>query len=639
MSTSSLMLRPRIPTSLAPVPAPVSAPISVQASVAAPAPVLAPAQVTQPIQLSDYPNFQIELNKPFLGKDYIYTAGANSVNECMDRCKEKPDCNGGTFSNYENYNQTSNRGMCRIMSGTGAGFTYDPGYGADGAKGIYGFKYNKPNIQSTPQVVPQVVQVPVIPTPPTQSTQSGIAKRLDSQPNFQYTTGKAYMGNSQLLFTDENGRTNQDCYAADTSASTMGNNSCSRALSINGGKVDLLSCMNKCNSLAPECTGGNYIELNDPKNPNSGICFLEKGYGRGLYTDNNYRSWAYKNSSGSMDGNKLFGFVYEPVDQGPKGNPGPQGPPGPQGLLGPPGPPGLKGQTGPPGSAGTPGSPGETGPMGPMGPTGPPGSFSNDSNMSNFNSDENLTYNIPTSTITYGTYNHYLGVNLPVIFYGPNGQTCKVIYEKSLYYVVLTQPNGQSIVYYLNLKGNQQININDITNLTFYADNGSYAKVIKQNEKYIVVIVDKYNIEEIFYDQNFYENKPRNFIQDNSNTLPQNNDIPNYYPEENNKPAIPDKNLYMLKSEIVTPTCPVCKEPVIYTKNNKKNDNKKNNKNNNNSMNLITELDPEKCPPCPACERCPEPAFECKKVPNYKSTNNDYLLPVPVLNDFSSFGM
>jgi len=45
-----------------------------------------------------------------------------------------------------------------------------------------------------------------------------------------------------------------------------------------------------------------------------------------------------------------------------------------------------------------------------------------------------------------------------------------------------------------------------------------------------------------------------------------------------------------------------------------------------------------KCPPCPPCGRCPEPAFECKKVPNYKSSNDQYL-PRPVLNDFSQFGM
>jgi hypothetical protein len=45
-----------------------------------------------------------------------------------------------------------------------------------------------------------------------------------------------------------------------------------------------------------------------------------------------------------------------------------------------------------------------------------------------------------------------------------------------------------------------------------------------------------------------------------------------------------------------------------------------------------------KCPPCKPCGRCPEPSFECKKVPNYNSKNNEFL-PVPVLNNFSSFGM
>jgi hypothetical protein len=47
------------------------------------------------------------------------------------------------------------------------------------------------------------------------------------------------------------------------------------------------------------------------------------------------------------------------------------------------------------------------------------------------------------------------------------------------------------------------------------------------------------------------------------------------------------------------------------------------------------------CPdqqPCPPCGRCPEPSFDCKKVPNYASTNSEFL-PVPVLNDFSQFGM
>jgi hypothetical protein len=72
-----------------------------------------------------------------------------------------------------------------------------------------------------------------------------------------------------------------------------------------------------------------------------------------------------------------------------------------------------------------------------------------------------------------------------------------------------------------------------------------------------------------------------------------------------------------LKSQVVPPVCPIC--PTISSSSN----------------------DPDKeakCPPCEPCGRCPEPSFECKKVPNYNAIDNQYL-PQPVLNDFSTFGM
>ena len=72
-----------------------------------------------------------------------------------------------------------------------------------------------------------------------------------------------------------------------------------------------------------------------------------------------------------------------------------------------------------------------------------------------------------------------------------------------------------------------------------------------------------------------------------------------------------DEDLYILKSQIVPPVCPACPE----------------------SDNCPREKPP---PPCPPCARCPEPAFDCKKVPNYKS-NNDSYLPKPMLTDFSRF--
>ena len=82
-------------------------------------------------------------------------------------------------------------------------------------------------------------------------------------------------------------------------------------------------------------------------------------------------------------------------------------------------------------------------------------------------------------------------------------------------------------------------------------------------------------------------------------------------------------DLYILKSEIVPPVCPAC--PAM----------KCDAAAGSNGGGGGGE---NKCPPCPPCARCPEPAFECKKVPNYNSTNEN-AFPRPVLNSFSQFGM
>lgn len=59
-------------------------------------------------------------------------------------------------------------------------------------------------------------------------------------------------------------------------------------------------------------------------------------------------------------------------------------------------------------------------------------------------------------------------------------------------------------------------------------------------------------------------------------------------------------------------------------------------KQSNNSSNGSGEKNGE-CPPCPAPMRCPEPAFSCQKVINYRSPSAGQYLPMPVLNDFSTF--
>ena len=88
------------------------------------------------------------------------------------------------------------------------------------------------------------------------------------------------------------------------------------------------------------------------------------------------------------------------------------------------------------------------------------------------------------------------------------------------------------------------------------------------------------------------------------------------------------EDMYILKSSVVPPVCPAC--PAVRCNGNS-NSNGKHGDGANNST-------PAKCPPCPPCARCPEPSFECKKVPNYSLSNNN-ALPRPVLSSFSQFGL
>jgi hypothetical protein len=71
------------------------------------------------------------------------------------------------------------------------------------------------------------------------------------------------------------------------------------------------------------------------------------------------------------------------------------------------------------------------------------------------------------------------------------------------------------------------------------------------------------------------------------------------------------EDLYILKSQIVPPVCPVC--PIASS---------------------VPRQEP--CAACPPCGRCPEPSFECKKVPNYNAIS-DQFLPAPIVNSFASF--
>ena len=73
-----------------------------------------------------------------------------------------------------------------------------------------------------------------------------------------------------------------------------------------------------------------------------------------------------------------------------------------------------------------------------------------------------------------------------------------------------------------------------------------------------------------------------------------------------------DMSKYILKSEVVPPVCPKCPDSRTCPRQ-------------------------KPCPPCAPCARCPEPAFECKKVPNYRAASVSNVLPLPRLNSFAAF--
>jgi hypothetical protein len=253
----------------------------------------------------------------------------------------------------------------------------------------------------------------------------------------------------------------------------------------------------------------------------------------------------------------------------------------------------------------------------------------------------------------YDNYNHFSGMTSSLsngaIFYGPNGGSI----------TVQTESDGRQS---LNVKMNSDSSSIKFTSKPFtkkfFGPDDEIAFVIDHNHQNAIKVVsskgttifvtsetqsnsnNKSDHNKHHSDYTKYNNTPNTYYGSTGDVYSPSSFINNaltnpssiFSPSSLNSngiynssmpPGIPrsqippgQEDLYILKSEIVPPVCPACPAYPV-----------------NNSPNKQ-----EKCPPCPACARCPEPSFECKKVPNYNAINNDYL-PVPVLNDFSTFGM
>ena len=261
----------------------------------------------------------------------------------------------------------------------------------------------------------------------------------------------------------------------------------------------------------------------------------------------------------------------------------------------------------------------------------------------------------PSNTEGYTTYS---GVNGTVtVFYGPNGGRATVVNGNNGQQAIRVQTSNGT---YIFTQSGTYYNPNQISNTQYYGSTGS--QIQQYNGAYggsATAVTGPYG-NTAYYAEGPYGNAVAGTTSNNSDpyyngasatqyygpnggsagsvTGPYGNTA--YYAQGPNGNAVAGTNannnqnyydtlpqgipasqipsgqedLYILKSQVVPPVCPAC--PVQ-------------------TASCPRE---EPCPPCEPCGRCPEPAFECKKVPNYNAIDNNYL-PAPVLANFSTFGM
>jgi len=215
-----------------------------------------------------------------------------------------------------------------------------------------------------------------------------------------------------------------------------------------------------------------------------------------------------------------------------------------------------------------------------------------------------------------------------IIFTADNGNSAEIIYKDNNYILITTDEYGNRVEYIYTPPSSNTLPM-IASNTTFIGTNGGSAKLIKLNNGSFIIEVtppngtkivfvskmdDPINSQnQVYSNQNYmnYSNQPQNYNQNYNQSYNYSNDLPQGIPSSKIPPGHED--LYILKSEIVPPVCPACPSPVP-----------------------CIQKNTDSCAPCPPCARCPEPSFECKKVPNYSSTNYD--IPDAILSPYSTFG-
>jgi hypothetical protein len=277
----------------------------------------------------------------------------------------------------------------------------------------------------------------------------------------------------------------------------------------------------------------------------------------------------------------------------------------------------------------------------------------------------NVTPTLTTST-PYDNYNHFDKSSYPTKFYGPNGTTATVLNKDGTYSLVIIDTAGKTTIYTVEAPSVDTT----ITQTTFYGPNGGTAKITKDNNGNYIINVMKPDGTTMIYtvttnqgqtlppppEENMTTTESTYTVGQGYSSLSSNgstgssgydysSSLPKGIPKSMIAPG--QEDLYILKSEVVPPVCPACPACSRGVSSGSSNSGLAPGSGNSSATTSggsfldsfsNNYMESTKCPPCPPCARCPEPAFDCKKVPNYNSINNSYL-PMPVLSDFSNFGM
>jgi hypothetical protein len=298
----------------------------------------------------------------------------------------------------------------------------------------------------------------------------------------------------------------------------------------------------------------------------------------------------------------------------------------------------------------------------------------------------------PSST-SYDNYNHYNQTSYPTKYYGPNGTTATIINTNGTYTLAISETNGTTTVYNVDKPKSENSSTDtsssSISKTTFYGQNGGTAKVTTDNNgDYLIKVTQPDGTTTVYTVTNtqstvvpppqqpvsstatyssgqnysYYngQNVNAGSVTTPSGTTytlatgPQGNTAvtssnSNSAYDSTLPPGVPksmipsgQEDLYILKSQVVPPVCPASPACGTNLPHKPSDQGSPDSPPSTSSISSYFSSPPsssEKCPPCPSCARCPEPAFDCKKVPNYNSVGSSKYLPMPVMSDFSTFGM